>query len=1169
MAAKKKPDPEPGASGEPDFHARGTMRPGETPRPDLASQATMRPGNTPPPADLASQLTLRAGGTGTQADLASQATMRPGATPPVQAPTAESATIRPGADPFAQTGVIPGGRKVDRTAPTLPVPDYPLSPESGTIREEAPSGPRPASGPRRSGPGLVGSGDGPKQLGQYQLVKELGRGGMGVVYKAHHVTLNRDVALKVMLGGPDANEQDTRRFLREAEACAALKHPNIVPVFDISDVNGQYYFAMEFVEGMTLLDWSKREKRSIEAVVTMMRKVCDALAYAHQRGIIHRDLKPHNVMVDKDGEPKVMDFGLAKRLDGAGAKVPGADKTVVGTIMGTPQYMPPEQATGRVDEVDTRSDVYALGVILYELIAGELPIDAQSLQELLFKIENYDPPPLRQRRRDCPWELEVIVSKAMAKEKEQRFQSAAELGADIARYERKEPILARRASVVYRARKFVQRNRTGSAIAVTAVLLVAVMGGLWARAQRARLAKLAATARSEAAAANQELDRAAGEVAGLGAQAGLDRVKKAGEKVEHAKGSIGAALAEGAVGQGLETEENKLDMRYAELSGRQRDRVAAEAALEERRREAAALVVEAKRQRAAVEADVAGDKVKSKEDGEAAKRALDEATEKLLQARGLDEKNADVKAELDAVIRLGGRVGEIVSRETQRGLYLAALEDGQRKLQVARGLAAEREVVEIEDAGPDEVADRFIDASIAFEKARTYDNVSEAAKRGVVDATLEWAAFGVATANDFKSAHLAARKVRDLDPERARRFVEWANRAEASSQKYEELVASARAQRTLGNFRAALAAYEQAIAIDAEDRQNAFGARVCKARVACSEGRHLDELAMIEEAAAMAPTQVERAEADAERGRNARELLDEAQVALDAGRGPEASGIVEKILAYHPDDAGARRLKVELAGRSRALPGFVFVSEGAFRYSLASGKDTAVPAFLIGEAEVTNAQFLKFVAAGGYFEAKLRKHWPEEARALFDQYGFVGRDGTPGPSTWVGGKPLPGTDDLPVAGVSWYEAAAYASWRSEAEGVAYRLPTEVEWEKAAVFDRAAKPHEIGRPWKPAEWERFWSPYFDRIEGPKPVKASFGIGSDGAPLLDKSPCGAYDMYGNVHEWVADRTPDGRAVLRGGSFLSRLPDRSAPTRRFPARPEFRAEIVGFRLATAAPE
>jgi formylglycine-generating enzyme required for sulfatase activity/predicted Ser/Thr protein kinase len=1137
LAAKKK-DPDPAPAGEPDFHSQPTMRPGATPPPDLHSQVTMRPGATPQPV------------------------LRQDPTPlPV---TSDSATIRGSVDAFAQTGVIPGGRSVDRTAPTMRAADEPFSHDSGTIRE-APGEVRKSAPTRPRGAGTAGAAAAGQQLGQYQLLKELGRGGMGVVYKAHHVTLNRDVALKVMLGGSDANEQDTRRFLREAEACAALKHPNIVPVFDISDFNGQYYFAMEFVEGVTLLDWSKSEKRSIESVVTLMRKVCDALAYAHQRGIIHRDLKPHNVMVDAQGEPKVMDFGLAKRLD-AGGKTPGAEKTVVGTIMGTPQYMPPEQATGRVDEVDTRSDVYALGVILFELIAGELPIDAQSLQELLSKIESYDPPPLREKRPECPWELEVIVAKAIAKEKAQRFQSALDLAEDLARYERKEPILARKASVVYRARKFVQRNRTGSAIAATVLAVLAIGGPLLYREQHARVDALVATAKKLAAEAERHLDAGKAEVAQLAATEAVERVKKLGDEVERAKGAIGAAIAEGGPNVELQPFMNGLDVTYGELSRKQQERLAAEVELEKRRSKAAALVADAKGQRTAIAAAV--EKIASAADGDAATRALNEATEKLLQARGLDEQNTDVKDELAAVIKLEKRAGEIVSKLRQFEQYREAMADGARKLRAARGLAMEHEIADVEDAGPDEVSNAFIDAALAFERALTFDNTSADAKKGIVDATLEDASYGIAMTNDFKIARRAVRKVERLDPERAKKFLDATNRAEASSQKYERLVAEARADRTRGNFRAALASYDQALAISSDDRALQFGARICKARVACLEGRHLDELVMIEEAAQLAPTQVEQAEVEAERARNLKELLDDAQRALDGGRGPEAAATVERVLKYHPDDAGARRLKVELAGRQRALPGFVFVSEGAYHYSLAAGQETAVPAFLLGETEVTNAEFQKFVAAGGYFEASLRRHWPDEARALFDQYGFVGRDGTPGPASWVGGKPLPGTDLLPVAGVSWFEAMAYVSWRSSVDGVKYRLPTDVEWEKAAVYDRGAR-REIARPWTPAEWDRFWSPYFDRAEGAKPVKASFGTGPDGAPLLDRSPCGAYEMYGNVHEWVAERTPDGRAILRGGSFLSRLPDRSAPTRRFPARPEFRAEIVGFRLATAAPE
>jgi formylglycine-generating enzyme required for sulfatase activity len=226
-----------------------------------------------------------------------------------------------------------------------------------------------------------------------------------------------------------------------------------------------------------------------------------------------------------------------------------------------------------------------------------------------------------------------------------------------------------------------------------------------------------------------------------------------------------------------------------------------------------------------------------------------------------------------------------------------------------------------------------------------------------------------------------------------------------------------------------------------------------------------------------------------------------------------------------------------------------------------------VPAFLIGETEVTNQDFARFVAAGGYTDAGLRGVWPEEGRALLDAKALTGRDGAPGPADWVGAKPLPGSDDLPVAGVSWYEAVAYAAWRAAVERAPFRLPSEVEWEKAAVYDRSRR-REVA-PWTPADWDRFWSPYFDRVDGAKAVKTPLGKGPDGAPLLDRSPCGAYDMYGNVHEWIAERAPDGRAILRGGSFLSRLPDRAAPTCRKTPRPDYRAEIVGFRLATAAPE
>ena len=190
------------------------------------------------------------------------------------------------------------------------------------------------------------------------LLEEIARGGMGVVYKATQVSLNRIVALKMILAGQLAGEEDVKRFHAEAEAAANLDHPGIVPIYEIGEHEGQHYFSMGYVDGESLADKIKDGPLPPREAAEYTRKVAEAVAFAHERGVIHRDLKPGNVLIDRNGEPKVTDFGLAKRIEG------DSDLTATGQILGTPSYMPPEQAAGKIDEITESADVYSLGAIL-------------------------------------------------------------------------------------------------------------------------------------------------------------------------------------------------------------------------------------------------------------------------------------------------------------------------------------------------------------------------------------------------------------------------------------------------------------------------------------------------------------------------------------------------------------------------------------------------------------------------------------------------------------------------------------------------------------------------------------------------------------------------------------------------------------------------------------
>ena len=282
------------------------------------------------------------------------------------------------------------------------------------------------------------TGELPRDFGPYELIREIGRGGMGVVFEARQKGLDRSVAVKMILAGHLASPELIDRFQAEAKAAARLRHSNIVPIHEVGQFHGQDFFAMQYIDGQGLNERIARGPVDVPTAVRLVATVARAVEHLHQQGIVHRDLKPSNILLDSDDQPYVTDFGLAKVFLGA-----GSDMTATGVIAGTPSYMAPEQASGRRHEIGPATDVYSLGAILYELLTGTPPFRAETPLDTLMEVLSVDPPTPRTLNSHVPRGLELICLKCLAKEPRNRYGSAAALADDLDRFARGEAIQVR------------------------------------------------------------------------------------------------------------------------------------------------------------------------------------------------------------------------------------------------------------------------------------------------------------------------------------------------------------------------------------------------------------------------------------------------------------------------------------------------------------------------------------------------------------------------------------------------------------------------------------------------------------------------------------------------------------------------------------------------------
>lgn len=370
--------------------------------------------------------------------------------------------------------------------------------------------------PQAADTGEIFTGEGETPFGRYKIIKELGRGGMGVVYQAYDPNLKRHIALKI-INHLMANDKQKKRFEREASMMAKLNHPNIIKIFDIGEEQGHHFFTMELLEG-TGLSKLMEENMPLPQLLKILIKATEAVQYAHEQGIVHRDLKPANIIVEKDADPKVMDFGLAKEVE----KADGLSQTQ--DLVGTPEYMSPEQAGGKGRGTDTRSDIYALGAILYQMLVGRPPFTGTNTINVLYQIAFQEPIPPSRIYPQVSRDIEAVCLKALEKNRDRRYQSAHEFAMELTRYLEGKPVLAKPLTQLDQVWKWVRRNRLLSSVSAGAlVLVIGMVCGLLYQLEQKR--QIAEEGKSRAEQLEKKAQQKAAEALQSKAEAEKDKIK--------------------------------------------------------------------------------------------------------------------------------------------------------------------------------------------------------------------------------------------------------------------------------------------------------------------------------------------------------------------------------------------------------------------------------------------------------------------------------------------------------------------------------------------------------------------------------------------------------------------------------------------------------------------
>jgi formylglycine-generating enzyme required for sulfatase activity/predicted Ser/Thr protein kinase len=963
---------------------------------------------------------------------------------------------------------------------------------------------------------------GVKKFEKYEIISEIARGGMGIVYKAIHPGLKKTVALKIMIAGENATEDQIRRFYLEAEAAAKLHHPNIVPIHDVGVYRGRHFFTLEFIDGPSLRDVIKKERLPWQKSLRIMKDVCEAMHYAHENKIIHRDLKPANIMIDHRGQPMVMDFGLAKNVE-------GESRTITGVIMGTPSYMPPEQAMGNTKSIEPRSDVYSLGAVLYEMLTGAPPFEGPSPMHVINDVIGKDPIPPRRFNPKLPQDVETICLVAMEKEITRRYPSSKAMAEDIERCLIGDPIMARPQSIVYKVKKKIKKHRGVSATVAAAVLVLVALVAffVWSSAQAYEQA--GRNFREKMDSAEQFMQKGMNL---LQDDRESDPYETRVAHLESAQNVLANASGLFAEAKGIAPERAQADaaaVKVGEVTGRLQSCTRTIADLKE------------KRTRQAETSDRARKMIAE------ATPVYDNAVAELAEYAEHPPETPGAKTTAVAEIRNGFSLSDKKFREA----YAIFPEDSTKQIMFTcrynlASLALDNrnwEVCDLYITNAEEMSTREEKNLQALAKLRKTlrerREIEEKFLKKLVDGE-EFAQNGDWNNAIAKYNEAINELPDDMQDKTSGHYKRWEKDLHVAQ--FYNILADADA---MTDRKEALTVYPKAFFhstyLDAEQLNKV------KTKLEDTQRQIFDS------------------------------ALDDAFKADKSNFKQKALNYLDTALAYDISANSAQLLKAKdlkiritntLALDNKNPLNLVYVHN---RGELTLGSDPVgseasdpranemrvdeILPFYIGKKEVTNREYKEFMDAGGYVK---RDYWIEDYDETAwnilkdknnpDRAAFLDLTGELGPATWKNRTFPTGKEDHPVVGVNYYEARAYCKFRGA------RLPTEDEWEKAASWDWDSRVKRV------YPWKGNWDPSSGIFDEPSNRVTS-----------DLSFYGVNDMAGNVFEWTVNRLKDPArpGALRGGAAtgdVEQMAEWAKCTSRKIPRPLFR-NFTGIRVAQDA--